>query len=48
MNSCNNCPAKTNCPFYEKNADDCVYDLMAQYAQWCGEQMKKEKEKTKK
>ncbi len=48
MTECNKCSAKTNCPFYEENADECVYDSMAQYAQWCGEQMKKEREEMKK
>jgi hypothetical protein len=47
MTNCNECSNKENCPFYEKDSEECVYDAMAQYAQWAGEQMRKEKEEGK-
>lgn len=28
MTECNNCSAKENCPFYEKDADECVYEAL--------------------
>lgn len=48
MTECNKCSNKEKCPFYEEGSEECVYDSMAQYAQWCGEQMKKEREEIKK
>lgn len=27
--SCDNCKEKNTCPFYEKGADECVYEIMA-------------------
>lgn len=29
---CNNCSAKNTCPFYEKDADECVYEVLAEAA----------------
>lgn len=26
---CDNCTAKNTCSFYEKGADECVYDVLA-------------------
>jgi hypothetical protein len=27
--TCNDCVARENCPFYEKNAEECVYEVLA-------------------
>lgn len=32
MTECNNCSAKENCPFYEEDADECVYEVLAEAA----------------
>lgn len=32
MTECNNCSAKKNCPFYEEDADECVYEVLAEAA----------------
>lgn len=29
---CNKCTAKDTCAFYEKDADECVYDILAKAA----------------
>ena len=29
---CNKCTAKDTCAFYEKDADECVYDILAEAA----------------
>ena len=47
MTECNKCTNKEKCPFYEKDAEECVYEAMAQYAEWAGEQMRKEREEGK-
>lgn len=26
---CNNCSAKDTCPFYEKDAEECVYEVLS-------------------
>lgn len=26
---CNKCPAATKCPFYDADAEECVYDVLA-------------------
>ena len=26
---CNTCEARKNCPFYEKDAEECVYEYLA-------------------
>ena len=38
---CDNCTAKDTCNFYEKGADECVYDVLAQMAK-CGKDEKNE------
>lgn len=32
MTECNNCSAKNTCPFYEKDTDECVYEVLAEAA----------------
>ena len=27
--TCNECKAKKTCPFYDKDADECVYEVLA-------------------
>ena len=27
---CNECPAATKCPFYDKDAEECVYEVLAE------------------
>lgn len=27
---CNDCSAKSTCPFYEKDATECVYEVLAE------------------
>lgn len=29
---CNNCPEANSCPFYEKDAEECVYEVLASAA----------------
>lgn len=29
---CDTCAAKSTCAFYEKGADECVYEVLAEYA----------------
>lgn len=29
---CKDCPAATKCPFYAKDAEECVYDVLAESA----------------
>ena len=29
---CNNCEARGTCPFYEKDAEECVYEMLAETA----------------
>lgn len=29
---CNNCSAKETCPFYENDAEECVYEILASAA----------------
>lgn len=29
MTNCNNCSERKSCPFYEKDSDECVYEVLA-------------------
>ena len=32
--TCNSCDARETCPFYEKDAEECVYEILAETAKF--------------
>ena len=33
MTYCNDCTARATCPFYEKDAEECVYEALAEFCE---------------